>query len=108
MQLLPHACMAVLQCWKGVLVPAVLRLGRIEWMRPTYHTKKHIYSVGYSAVRAVELSAMRGNFVECLCEVLEGPDRLAPVFRCEPRATPATKLTILCLLHDCDGPQLLR
>ena len=83
-QLLPHAFVAILHCWKGSLVPAVLRLGRIEWMRPTYHTKKHIYPVGYSAVRAVELSAMRGNFVECLCEILEGPDRLAPVFRCEP------------------------
>lgn len=60
---------------------AVLKLGRIEWMRPTYHTKKHIYPVGYSAVRAVELSATRGHMVQCLCEIGESADSLDPVFR---------------------------
>ena len=61
----------------------MLRLGRIEWMRPTYHTKRHIYPVGYAAVRAVELSAERGRgkAVECLCEILESADSFSPMFR---------------------------
>ena len=60
---------------------AVLKLGRIEWMRPTYHSKKHIFPIGYSAVRAVELSATRGHMVQCLCEIGESADSLEPVFR---------------------------
>ena len=61
----------------------MLKLGRIEWMRPTYHTKRHIYPVGYTAVRAVELSAERGRgkAMECLCEILESTDSFSPVFR---------------------------
>ena len=61
----------------------MLKLGRIEWMRPTYHTRRHIYPVGYTAVRAVELSAERGRgkAAECLCEILESADSFSPVFR---------------------------
>ena len=52
-------------------------------MRPTYHTRRHIYPVGYTAVRTVELSAERrqGHPVECLCEILESADSFSPVFR---------------------------
>ena len=52
-------------------------------MRPTYHTRRHIYPVGYTAVRTVELSAERGQGkpVECLCEILESADSFSPVFR---------------------------
>ena len=64
-----------------VCLGAVLKLGRIEWMRPTYHTKKHIYPVGYTAVRAVELSATRGSSVQCLCEIRQSADSFEPVFR---------------------------
>ena len=61
----------------------MLKLGRIEWMRPTYNTRRHIYPVGYAAVRAVELSAERGRgkAVECLCEILESADSFSPAFR---------------------------
>ena len=63
------------------LMDAVLKLGHIEWMRPTYHTKKHIFPIGYSAVRAVELSATRGSTVQCLCEIGESANSFEPIFR---------------------------
>ena len=76
------SCIFIVACRPEVTrLRAVLKLGRIEWMRPTYHTKKHIFPVGYSAVRAVELSAARGKPVQCLCEIGESADSFEPVFR---------------------------
>ena len=100
-----HARKAAFVLWRrggyprlSLLACAVLRLGRIEWLRPTYHTKKHIFPVGYSAVRAVEISATRGNFVQCLCEIAASSDSFAPVFRYTMylAAAPVHFVVLLC------------
>jgi hypothetical protein len=52
------------------------RLGRIEYIRPTYHAPRALYPIGYSATRRAPTEA-GGRLWRC--EIVDGGD--APVFR---------------------------
>ena len=52
------------------------RLGRIEYIRPTYHTPRALYPIGYAAKRRAPTEA-GGRLWRC--EIVDGGD--APIFR---------------------------
>ena len=52
------------------------RLGRIEYIRPTYHAPRALYPIGYSATRRAPAEA-GGRLWRC--EIVDGGD--APIFR---------------------------
>ena len=65
------------------LWPAVLSLGRIEYLHPGFHDVKNFWPVGYKVARLAATPASAKK--ECLhtCEILEGPDGSGPLFRSE-------------------------
>ena len=60
---------------------AVLSLGRVEWVHPAFHSAKHIFPVGYRALRLAASPASGGKEAPHTCEILASPDGMGPVFR---------------------------
>ncbi|CAG9463366.1 unnamed protein product [Pedinophyceae sp. YPF-701] len=72
---------------QGLEIDPTLRLlapGRIEYLMPMYHTRKHIFPVGYAAERLAKLPSAGGQEVWCRCTIEDG-DGTAPTFRVAPR-----------------------
>ena len=64
--------------------PAVLSLGRIEFLHPGFHDVKNLWPVGYCAARLAATPASGKKETVHVCQILEAPDGAGPLFRWAP------------------------
>ena len=62
---------------------AVLRLGRIEWVHPAFHSEQYLWPVGFRSTRIASSFLSRDRAEKHSCEVIEAPDGSGPLFRFE-------------------------
>lgn len=59
----------------------LLKLGRVEFLHPRFHSEKFIWPVGFTVRRRARTPASGGKELWHLAEVLEHPDGSGPLFR---------------------------
>lgn len=85
---------------------AVHALGHVDYLRPGFHTAKHIWPLGYRATRTITIpgSGKPGRQLAVRCSILEAPDGSGPLFRwalCPPCGVQILATTDPCVAAGC-------
>ncbi|KAF5842507.1 hypothetical protein DUNSADRAFT_6751, partial [Dunaliella salina] len=67
--------------WRVSSSLTVLDLGQIEWLRPAFHTERHIFPLNFRAVCTMSSPASGGQAAPHVLEITKAANGISPLFR---------------------------